>query len=75
LRSYGPRAALLLIVHLNSERTLESVRQDCSFAEKQQPRPARLVVVPSGHLDRSRRGACFTHRSGSAVDLLHAGIG
>ena len=35
------------LVHLNSERTLEPVRQDSSFAEKQQPRPARLVVVPS----------------------------
>jgi hypothetical protein len=30
-----PRAALLLIVQLSSERTLEPVRQDSCFAEKQ----------------------------------------
>jgi hypothetical protein len=36
---------LLLVVQLSSERTLEPVRKDCSFAEKQQPQAARLLVV------------------------------
>ena len=39
---------LFLVVQLSSERTLERVRQDSSFAEKQQPQPARLLVVRSG---------------------------
>jgi hypothetical protein len=39
---------LLLFVHLSSERTLEPVRRDCSFAEKQQPQAARLLVVRGG---------------------------
>jgi hypothetical protein len=34
--------------------------------------PAR--AVPSGRLDRRRCCACFTRRSGSAVDLLPVGI-
>ena len=34
----------------------------------------RLELVSSGYLDRRRCGACFTHRSRSAVDLLPAGI-
>ena len=33
-----------------------------------------VVLVPSGRLDRRGRGACFADRSGSAVDLLRAGI-
>ena len=37
--------ALLVFVHLNSERTLEPVRHDGSFAEKQESYPALLVVV------------------------------
>src|SRR5215217_1150147 len=47
LRSCGPRAALLLIVRLSSERVRQAVRQDCSFAKKQASPPALLVVVPS----------------------------
>jgi hypothetical protein len=52
---------LLRFVHLSSERTLEPVRKDCSFAEKQQPQAARLLVVrgesrPEGGVDaRIRR--------------------
>ena len=41
---------LLRVVHLSSERTLEPVRKDCAFAEKQQPQAARLLVVQSGHI-------------------------
>jgi hypothetical protein len=37
-------------------------------------RNQRPPFVPSGHLDRRRCGACFTHWSGIAVDLLPAGI-
>ena len=61
---YGrPPWSLLLLVHLSSERTVEPVRQDSSFAEKQEPHPALLPVV---HLEvwvrPSRRS--FTRRSG-----------
>ena len=38
------------LVQLSSERTLEPVRKDCSFAEKQQPQPARPLGVRSGRL-------------------------
>jgi len=31
----GPAPRLLVVVHLNSERTVEPVREDSSFAEKQ----------------------------------------
>ena len=41
----GPAPRLLVVVHLNSERTLEPVRQDCSFAEKQQSHRALLFLV------------------------------
>jgi hypothetical protein len=34
LRTAWPRPALPLIVQLSSERTLEPVRRECSFAEK-----------------------------------------
>jgi len=36
---------LLLLVHLSSDRTVEPVRQDSSFAEKQESHPALLLVV------------------------------
>jgi hypothetical protein len=39
------RSGLSRFVHLSSERTLEPVRKDCSFAEKQEPQPALLLVV------------------------------
>lgn len=45
LRSCGPRAALLLIVQPSSERTLDPVRRDNSFPEKQESHHARLLVV------------------------------
>src|SRR5215216_520328 len=46
LRSCDPRAALLLIVRLSSERMRQAVREDWSFARKQASPPALLVVVP-----------------------------
>jgi hypothetical protein len=39
---------LLRFVRLSSERTLEPVRQDGSFAEKQQAHPALLFRVKGG---------------------------
>jgi hypothetical protein len=36
---------LLRFVHLSSERTVEPVRQDSSFAEMQEPHSALLLVV------------------------------
>jgi hypothetical protein len=39
---------LLPLVQLSSQRTLEPVRKDRSFAEKQQPQPASLLVVRGG---------------------------
>jgi hypothetical protein len=41
----GPVSRLLVVVHLNSERKIESVRQDGSFAEKQQSHRALLFLV------------------------------
>jgi hypothetical protein len=35
---------LLVFVQPSSERTREPVREDCSFAEKQECHPARLLV-------------------------------
>jgi hypothetical protein len=43
-------ASLLAFVHLSSQRTLEPVRQDGCFAEKQEPHPALLLIVPSERL-------------------------
>ena len=40
-------AALPALVQLSSERARQAVRQGCSFAKKQEPPPALLVVVPS----------------------------
>ena len=34
-------------VHLSSQRMLVPVRQDGCFAEKQEPHPALLLIVPS----------------------------
>jgi hypothetical protein len=42
---------LLLVVRLSSERARQPVRQDCSFAKKQESPHARLVLV----LSRSKR--------------------
>jgi hypothetical protein len=38
-----------MAVRKSGERTVEPVRQDGSFAEKQESRPARLRVVRNGH--------------------------
>ena len=48
----GPAPRLLVVVHLSSERTLEPVRQDSSFAEKQKSHPPLLPVVPCGRPGR-----------------------
>jgi hypothetical protein len=45
---------LLRFVRLSSERVRQAVPRDCSFAEKQAPPPALLVVVPWER--RPRRG-------------------
>ena len=44
------RAGLLRFVRLSSERARQAVRQDCSFAKKQDSPPALPVVVRSGRL-------------------------
>jgi len=43
--SLAAPGALSRFVHPSSERTLESVRRDNSFPEKQESHPARLLVV------------------------------
>ena len=50
--SPGGCRALSRFVHRSSERTVEPVRQDSSFAEKQESHPARLLIVRSGRLAR-----------------------
>lgn len=58
---------LLLFVHLNSERTVEPVRQDGSFAEKQQSYRAHLFLVPSDCLRGAFRDAPIRSKSGSGL--------
>ena len=61
----APRVGpLLRFVQLSSERTLEPLRQDSSFAEKQESHPALLVVVPS---------RCLWRRIGDARPSGEAG--
>jgi hypothetical protein len=43
---------LLLVVQLSSEQARQAVRQDCSFAKKQEPAAVLPVVVRSGHPPR-----------------------
>jgi hypothetical protein len=74
LRSGGPRAALLLIVQLSSERTLEPVRKDCSFAEKQVSRPALLFLVRSGRGMRVCRRARLPASGGLSWSWVRGGI-
>jgi hypothetical protein len=50
---------LLLVVQLSSERARQAVRQDCSFAKKQESPPALLVVVQGSHLRRQWRCDCL----------------
>jgi hypothetical protein len=42
--------SLLVVVQPSSARTLDPVRRDNSFAEKQESHPARLLVVPRRRL-------------------------
>jgi hypothetical protein len=49
----------LHVVHLGSERRVELVPQDSSFAEKQQSHPARLLVIRSEREARDREDARF----------------
>jgi hypothetical protein len=41
----GPAPRLLVVVQPSSELTLDPVRRDASFPEKQASHPARLLVV------------------------------
>jgi hypothetical protein len=50
LRSTDALPPLLVFVHCGSERTLEPVRQDGSFAEKRQSYRAHLFLVRRGRL-------------------------
>ncbi len=61
----GTWSRLLVVVHLSSERTVEPVRQDSSFAEKQESHPALLLVVQPGRDRRRRRRARFGDKSSS----------
>ena len=49
-------ADTLLVVKTSSERTPASVRQDSSFAEKQERRPGLLLVVQGSHAVATRAG-------------------
>ena len=59
----------LRFVHLSSEQTLEPVHKDCSFAEKQQCQPARLLVVRSGRDPEDGR-ECRNHGKRQCGDRL-----
>ena len=61
-RSFGPLAALRLIVQLSSERTLEPVRRDSCFAEKQESDPALVLAVRSARPAPEFGGARFGTR-------------
>jgi hypothetical protein len=43
----GPAPRLLVVVHLGSERALESVHRDSSFAEKRESHAVLLLVARS----------------------------
>jgi hypothetical protein len=68
VRSVPALATLPVIVRLSSERARQAVRQDCSFATKQESRPALLVVVRSGRLMAALRQARKPGECGSAPD-------
>jgi hypothetical protein len=55
---------LLIFVQERSELTLDPVRRDNSFAEKQESHPARLLVVPSGSVRQWRACARIRAESG-----------
>jgi hypothetical protein len=52
----GRAPRLLVLVHCGSERTLEPVRQDGSFAEKRQSYRAHLFLVVAVAQSSVRRG-------------------
>jgi hypothetical protein len=54
LRGAGRSNASGLPVHFSSERTVEAVRQDCSFAKKEESRPALLLVVSVKEMQATR---------------------
>ena len=66
------QATLLLVVRLSSEWTRQAVRQDCSFATKQESRPALLVVVQLGCLVRAESGSLFPKRQPAAAPSVSA---
>ena len=69
---------LLGFVQLSSERTLEPVRQDSSFAEKQQPQPARLLLIQSGRPPSPGDAlACLSKRvpAKAAISAAVLGVG
>jgi hypothetical protein len=63
---------LLRFVLLSSERTLERVRQDSSFTEKQEPHPALVLVVRSGHEISDETGSCSPRQAGAASSWFRA---
>jgi hypothetical protein len=58
-------ARLLRFVQLSSERARQAVRQDCSFAKKQESPYALLVVVQASNIRRVSRMAPFDLRDGA----------
>jgi hypothetical protein len=67
LRVVRLRAALPRFVRLSSELARQAVRQDCSFAKKQESPPALLVVVPSGRAPDGDADARSSRACGSLV--------
>src|SRR3954454_6459424 len=64
-RSIPDSETLPLFVHPSSERLIEPVRQDSSFAEKQESHPTRLLVVQGGRAALDRRRARSRSECGS----------
>ena len=62
LRSTDALPPLLVFVHPSSERTLEPVRQDGSFAEKQQSHPALLFLVQGERGEGAARALAVSRR-------------
>jgi hypothetical protein len=62
-------SGLLLFVHPSSERTVEPVRQDSSFAEKQEPHPALVLVVPCGSEAALAEGDSLRAEAGAWVGV------
>jgi hypothetical protein len=60
------RGRLLTFVRLSSERARQAVRQDCSFAKKQESSLALLVVVQGERVGVTERDACFRTGAGAS---------